>query len=153
MDDPAQHENPVTTALPLQRAAPPSSVRSPALRVVLADDTPDMLTLLRLTFDFHEGTDVCGVARDGAEALELWRTHRPDVVVMDLRMPVLSGLEAAARILVEDPGQLVAIFSAAFRQVDYQLADAIGVVRCFDKRDMDRLPQLVHALGSRVSQD
>jgi DNA-binding NarL/FixJ family response regulator len=138
--------------LPVQRGVTAARKDADVVSVLLADDTPDMLTLMRMTFDFHDGTEVLGVAGDGRECVALWRQHRPDVVVMDLRMPVLSGLEAAAEMLSEDPGQLVVIFSAAFRPVDRDLADAIGVVRCFDKRDLDRLPELVTALGRRVRQ-
>lgn len=124
----------------------------PAVSVILADDTPDLLTLMRLTFQFHDGIELRGEATNGIEAVELWHARRPDVVVMDLRMPVMSGLEAAGQILAEDPTQRVVLFSAAFRPVDYDLADAIGVARCFDKRDMDRLPELVHALGTQIRQ-
>jgi CheY-like chemotaxis protein len=122
------------------------------LSVVLADDTPDLLALMRLTFDDHGGLEVLAEAVDGQAALELWRTHRPDVVVLDVRMPVMTGLEAARRMLAEDPAQVVVLFAAVFDPADYDVADAIGVAGCFDKRDLDRLPELVHALARRVRQ-
>ncbi len=125
---------------------------APAVSVILVDDTPDMLSLMRLTFGLHDGIELRGEASNGLEAVEQWRAHRPDVVVMDLRMPVMSGLEAAGQILAEDPAQRVVLFSAAFRPVDHEMADAIGVARCFDKRDVNRLPELVHALATRLPQ-
>ncbi len=79
---------------------PPS--RRPTLRVVVADDQPivraGFAALLGLTDDLV----VVGEAADGDQAVSLARATRPDVVLMDIRMPVLDGLEATRRI-VGDP--------------------------------------------------
>lgn len=77
------------------------------IRVLVADDHPvyreGLVGLLNTTGDLT----VVGQARDGAEAVELARTLRPDVVVMDVGMPVLDGLEATRRILEQDPATRV----------------------------------------------
>ena len=70
------------------------------MRVLVAEDE----TLIRL--DLKEileraGFDVCAEARDGAEAVELARSERPDLAVLDVKMPDLDGIEAARRILEE----------------------------------------------------
>jgi CheY-like chemotaxis protein len=153
VDYQARQNDSVRFGVPVQREArTPAATCSAGVSVLLVDDTLDLLRLLRMLFDFHDGVEVLAEAHDGLEALQLWRVHRPAVVVMDLRMPVMSGLEAAAQMLAEDPGQRIVMFSAAFRQVDYQLADAIGVTRCLDKRDFERLPELVASLALTAHQ-
>lgn len=73
------------------------------VQVVIADDEPLVREGLRLVLEHHGATTVVGEAGDGAEAVTLTRRHRPDVVLLDIRMPVLDGIEAARRI-VADPG-------------------------------------------------
>lgn len=68
--------------------------------VLVADDEPDILDLVRFRLE-REGMQVVA-ARDGREALELAREHRPDVCVLDVMMPKLSGLEVLSR-LRRDP--------------------------------------------------
>jgi RNA polymerase sigma factor (sigma-70 family) len=70
--------------------------------VVLVDDQQLIRAGLRVLLDAEDGIDVVGEASDGAEAVEVVRATRPDVVVMDIRMPGVDGLEATRRI-VEDP--------------------------------------------------
>jgi DNA-binding NarL/FixJ family response regulator len=64
------------------------------IRVVVADDQPLIRTGLRVLLDDDPGTQLVGEAADGAEALRLVRELRPDVVLLDIRMPVLDGLSA-----------------------------------------------------------
>lgn len=72
------------------------------VRVVVADDEPLVRQGLRLVLEHDGAATVVGEATDGGEALALTRAHRPDVVLLDIRMPVLDGIEAARRI-VADP--------------------------------------------------
>jgi DNA-binding NarL/FixJ family response regulator len=64
------------------------------LRVLVADDQPLMLGALSTCLAAQPDIDVVGEAQDGAQAVELARRLRPDVVVMDVRMPTMSGIEA-----------------------------------------------------------
>ena len=72
------------------------------IRVVIADDEALMRSGLSVLLTSEEGIEVVGEASDGAAAVELVRRERPDVVCMDIRMPVLDGLDATRRIS-EDP--------------------------------------------------
>jgi DNA-binding NarL/FixJ family response regulator len=71
------------------------------IRVVLADDQALVRAGFRALLDAQSDVEVVGEAGDGEEALDLVRRERPDVVLMDIRMPVLDGL-AATRRIVED---------------------------------------------------
>ena len=69
-------------------------------RVVVADD--EGVTVLQLSKMLAKhGMEVVGIARDGQEAVNLVLMERPEIVMMDITMPVLDGLEAARRILAE----------------------------------------------------
>ena len=73
------------------------------LRVLIADDDPLVRTALRAMLDAHEDLDVIAEAADGQEAVDAVARARPDVVLMDVRMPTLDGIEATRR-LAASPG-------------------------------------------------
>jgi CheY-like chemotaxis protein len=79
-----------------------------AATVLTVDDDPLIRADLRLVLD-DAGFDVCGEARDGLEAVELARARRPDVIVLDLALPRLDGVEATRRILGERDVPIVAL--------------------------------------------
>ncbi|MDQ3619637.1 MAG: response regulator [Actinomycetota bacterium] len=99
----------------------------------------------------EEGFDVVGEASDGEAAIDLAREHRPDLVIMDIKMPGLDGLSAAERI-VEDQVSAVLILSA-FSQKDLVRraaeAGAMGyLVKPFQKSDL--LPAIEVALARQA---
>ncbi|MBW2689919.1 MAG: response regulator [Deltaproteobacteria bacterium] len=71
--------------------------------ILLVDDHPMLRRGLRLLIDSEEGLSVVGEANDGLEAIDLVRELAPDIVVMDINMPNLNGIEATRQILVESP--------------------------------------------------
>ena len=73
------------------------------IRVVLADDQALVRAGFRSLLDARDDIDVVGEAADGHEAVALAKQHRPDVVLMDIRMPGLDGLDATRQI-ASDPG-------------------------------------------------
>lgn len=69
------------------------------IRVLIADDEPLIREGFRMILDGCSDFDVVGEAADGAQAVQLANQHRPDVVLMDVRMPHLDGIEATGRIV------------------------------------------------------
>jgi DNA-binding NarL/FixJ family response regulator len=81
------------------------------LRVLLADDHKLVCAGMRLLLEGLEGVEVIGEAHDGREALGLIKAHRPDLVLMDIAMKGLNGLEATAQVKREFPETRVVILS------------------------------------------
>ena len=81
------------------------------IRVLITDDHTLVRAGIRSLLENMEGIEVIAEAGDGREALRLVRAHRPDVVLMDIAMPGLNGLEAAARIAKKFPNVRVIILS------------------------------------------
>jgi DNA-binding NarL/FixJ family response regulator len=79
-------------------------VSAEPLRVLVADDQRVVREGLTLMLGLLDGIEAIGAAADGEEALALAASERPDVVLMDLRMPRLDGIEATRRLTASDPG-------------------------------------------------
>jgi DNA-binding NarL/FixJ family response regulator len=103
---------------------------SPALRcrVVVADDSADLRDLVVLLLDDEDDFSVIGAAADGAEAVLLADELKPDLLVLDVNMPVMDGIEALRRVKATQPQIRVVLLSAFPRGVlpgdDVALADA-----------------------------
>jgi DNA-binding NarL/FixJ family response regulator len=71
------------------------------IRILIADDQALVRAGFKMILDAEEDLDVIGEATDGAQAVELARRLKPDVVLMDIRMPELDGIEATRRVLAQ----------------------------------------------------
>ena len=81
------------------------------IRVVIADDHPVFLAGLRTLVEESPGLQLAGAAADGDEAIELCLAERPDVVLMDVRMPGTSGVEATRRVRAGAPDTAVLVLT------------------------------------------
>jgi DNA-binding NarL/FixJ family response regulator len=93
-----------------------------ALRVVLADDHRLILEAVQHALDKDDGFQVVATTHSGAEVADLVARHRPDLVVMDLRMPGVDGLQALDQIRARDPATKVVMLSASERPEEIQSA-------------------------------
>jgi len=66
-----------------------------AKTILVADDNPTIRKILCRMFELEEDYDICAEAENGQRAIELALQHRPDLIILDLSMPVMNGLEAA----------------------------------------------------------
>lgn len=83
------------------------------IRVLVVDDHPAVRAAVRDLLESTDGITTVAEAGDGREALELAEIVNPDVVLMDLTMPNMSGIEATRRLISAHPGSRVLMFSAA----------------------------------------
>jgi two-component system, response regulator PdtaR len=118
------------------------------MRVLVAEDE----TIIRLDLrDLLErsGFEVCAEARDGEEAVALARSERPDVAIMDVKMPKLDGIEAARRILDERPIPIVMLTAYGQEELVARAVEA-GVFGYLVKpfREQDLLPA-IHTARAR----
>jgi DNA-binding NarL/FixJ family response regulator len=91
----------------------PQSAKAPvSARIVLADDHVLIRRGLRMMLDRHPDVEIVGEAENGLEALELCRSSRPDLVLMDVRMPKMNGLQATEAIKQEFPQTSVLIVTS-----------------------------------------
>ena len=117
-------------------------------RTLIVDDDEDMRFLLRVLIEAaNEGLTIAAEASNGDEAIAQWREHQPDVVVLDHRMPDRMGLDVAAEILAEHPGQSIILFSAYLDEETIARADELGVRACLSKDDYDELPAALWRYG------
>lgn len=82
-----------------------------AIRVLIVDDVPDLRAVIRLVIETDGRFEVVGEAGDGEEAVRLARELRPDVVSLDIAMPVLDGLDAIPLIHEASPGVRIMVLS------------------------------------------
>src|SRR5215467_2061820 len=81
------------------------------LRILIADDHEVARRGIRALLESHQGWEVCGEAKDGREAIELAHKMKPDLVLLDIGMPNLNGLEAARQILAVYPEAAILILT------------------------------------------
>lgn len=120
-----------------------------ATRILIADDHEVIRKVLRTLINSHDGWQVCAEAKNGSEAVVQARELRPDLIVLDLAMPVMDGMKAAREITKSSPDARVIMFTLhASPEVEEQ-AKRVGVRQVISKaRDGGRLVSAMEqALG------
>jgi DNA-binding NarL/FixJ family response regulator len=95
------------------------------IRVLIVDDEELVRTGLRMILDVETDVDVVGVAEDGANALSAVERLSPDVVLMDIRMPRMDGLEATRRLFATDPPAMCKVVILTTFDVDEHVYAAL----------------------------
>ena len=86
-------------------------MNGPVLRILIADDHEVARSGIRAVLEGHPGWEVCGEAKDGREAVDLANKLKPNIVLMDIGMPNLNGLDAARQILSVTPDARILILT------------------------------------------
>ena len=96
------------------------------IRLLLVDDHPVLRAGLANVLNYQPGIKVVAQADDGATAIALWRTHRPDVMLLDLSMPGMDGIETLERLHAEFPEARVLMLTSSDAPEDIRHALKAG---------------------------
>jgi DNA-binding NarL/FixJ family response regulator len=122
---------------------------SPPIRIVLADDERMVRTAMRAILSAEPGLTVVGDAATGAEAVSVTREVRPDVVLMDVRMPEIDGIRATEQILatLTDPPRIVVVTTFENDSYVYDALRAGASGFLLKRADADTLVQSVRLVA------
>ena len=115
-----------------------------AVRILIADDDASIRRLLRRLIETHGGWTVCADARDGHEAVDKTEELKPDVVVLDLAMPDMNGLQAAREISRNNPALPLLLFTV--QQVSKELSQQALSAGCRGALSKNTGSEVVHAI-------
>jgi DNA-binding NarL/FixJ family response regulator len=123
---------------------------SSTLRVLVVDDHELTRLTLQLVFSSQENIQVVGLASNGQEAIEMVKDHHPDVIILDLQMPVMDGWSASSYIKAIAPKTQILAYSSV-EDVNFQQTKAMPNFDEVCKKDVptSELIALVRRLGQR----
>lgn len=117
--------------------------------ILIVDDNPSIRYLLRVCVESKTGFAVCGEAGHGVEAIEKAKQLRPDLIILDLSMPVMNGAEAAVILKRSMPQVKIILFTMHADNVGKALGAAVGIDLTLSKSDgLLKLDEHVKALLS-----
>jgi len=126
-------------------------IRHARIRVVVADDHPVIRGMVRSTLQQHPHFEVCGEAENGAKAIEEVKRVKPDVVILNVTMPLVNGFQAAQEIKKHIPETAIVILSSHADKHFIAEAKKIGVRAYVPKSKIGQA--LVEALEAAVKGD
>jgi DNA-binding NarL/FixJ family response regulator len=115
-----------------------------AVRILIADDHDALRTAIRNLLESRSGFKVCGEAKDGVQAVEQSAEIKPDVVILDVIMPMMSGFEAARKIKTVSPDSRIVMLSAFSDERLLNEAKNVGAVCYVPKSEAAR--ELIEAV-------
>jgi DNA-binding NarL/FixJ family response regulator len=117
-------------------------------RILIADDHNQMRKTLKRMLETHPGWEVCGEASTGLEAVEKAAALKPDMIVLDLSMPVMDGLQAASQISLVSPDAPIVLFTNHLSPTLGAEAQKAGIRRVVskDKSDGSELLSAIEAI-------
>ena len=117
--------------------------------MLIADDHRLFAETLEALLTTDERISVVGAARDGKEAVRLWRKLRPDVILMDISMPVMDGFEATRRIREQGKDACVLMLTGSNARTDVDRARKAGAAGYVtkDRIAADLIEAIVEAAG------
>lgn len=122
------------------------------LKILIVDDSAPIRLALCSIINRQDGLCVCGEASNGTEAISEASMLRPDVVVLDLAMPVMNGINAATHLNRLLPGTHLVMFTSHLTGIVEELARSEGIEAFVDKGDSTKLLRVLQSfeVGSRA---
>lgn len=127
------------------------------IKVLIADDQELILESLNIVLSMEDDIEIVGLAKNGEEALQSCEQVQPDLVLMDINMPVMDGVAATAQIKKRMPGIKIMILTS-YQEVEYVLAalshGAEGyLLKAIHPTDLAAGIRVVHAGGTLITQE
>jgi DNA-binding NarL/FixJ family response regulator len=117
------------------------------IRTVIADDSPLTVRTISRCLQVEPAVQVVGTASNGAEALKMVEELQPDLVLLDLQMPRMNGLQVASWVTAEFPATRVVIITGLDVSPLAPKLSEMGVHSIIAKQDLtEQLPELVHQI-------
>ena len=126
------------------------------VRIVVVDDSLTIRAMIETLLERDRRVEVVGIARNGEEAIDLVKLHKPDVVTLDIAMPGKDGMAILDDIMAIDPCPVI-MLSSLMRDGAPIVAEAMdrGAAACFNKamiaREASRFIALVKEVGRRLT--
>ena len=118
------------------------------MKITITDDDAIVVMSLKTILTMSGEINVVGTGNNGEQAIELYKSHHPDIVLIDIQMPVMTGLEAAEAIIRLDPDAKI-LFLTTFAGDEYiYKALAIGAKGYILKQDFDNILPALKAVAS-----
>ena len=115
--------------------------------ILIVDDSATVRTVIRAFLEGQTNFAVCGEAADGVDAIEKAKALKPDLIVLDLAMPGMNGVEAAAILKTMMPNVPIVLFTMYSEVLGQSLTSAVGVNLVLSKPDgMGKLVESVQNL-------
>jgi DNA-binding NarL/FixJ family response regulator len=112
----------------------------PPVRVVLVEDNEVFRDALELLLGMRDDVEIVASVGDGVAAVAAAKEHRPDVMLMDYRMPALDGIQATAQIVEEVPGVAVVALTASADDAEREALVEAGAAACLMKdQELDEI--------------
>ncbi len=118
-----------------------------SLQVVIADDADDIRALLDMFLSEIEGIAISGMAKNGAEALSMFKELQPDIMMLDISMPEKNGIEVLQEIRKDDLSTIIIIFTIDPHLREYSLK--AGANYFFSKNEIGDLVEIFQELLER----
>jgi DNA-binding NarL/FixJ family response regulator len=116
---------------------------SPPVKIVVVDDNEDVRHLVRKVLHRYHKWELVGEAGDGMVAVEIVKQLQPDIVIMDVHMPRLNGIEATKRITASAPHSIVIGFSTYADVPTRTAMQKAGSAAFVSKEDICELPHVI----------
>ena len=118
------------------------------IKITIIDDDAIVVSSLKTILEISGEVTVVGTGNNGSDAIELFAKHKPEIVLIDIQMPVMTGLEAAEIIIAKNPDAKV-LFLTTFADDDYiYKALSIGAKGYILKQDFDNIVPALKAVHS-----
>lgn len=116
-------------------------------RILIVDDGEEVRQVMRAVFEARTNYEICGEAANGAEAVEKALNLKPDLLLLDVAMPMLNGVEVASVLAGSMPQMPIVLYTMYNEMLGLSLASAVGAKAVISKADgISKLLETVQSL-------